>query len=78
MAWKQIAEQIVVAHLGGKVRPVLVIAWESHTGAIRVAWPPQNPAIEAPNPYSHVGKTRIEKVDYEPLDPDGFRVATSG
>jgi len=78
MAWKRITEQSVVAHLGGKVRQVLVVAWESHTGAIKVEWPLVNPAFAAPNPHSHAGRTRIEKVDYEPLDPEGFRIATSG
>jgi len=76
MAWKRITEQTVVAHLGGKVRQILVVAWETHSGAIQVEWPLQNPAHAVR--YSHAGRTRIEKVDYEPLDPEGFRIATSG
>ena len=78
MAWKRITEQLVVAHLDGKVRQVLVTAWESHSGSVQVEWPPLNPALVAPNPYSHAGKTTIEKAHYEPLDPDAFRVATTG
>ena len=45
MAWKPIAGQVVLARLDGKVRQVLVTAWDSYTGAVRVDWPPENPAV---------------------------------
>jgi len=78
MAWKQITEQLVVAHLDGQVRQLLVTAWDSYSGSIKVEWPLLNPAMVRPNPYSHARKTTIEKAHYEPLDPDAFRVATTG
>jgi hypothetical protein len=77
MPWKPIVEQFVVANLGGKVREVLVTAWNSDTGAVKVDWPPQIPSI-SPNRFSHSGKTSIEKARYEPLDPEGFKAATKG
>jgi len=78
VSWKPITDQLVVAHLDGKVRQVVVTAWESHSGAIRVDWPHQNPATASSNPYARVGKRQIEKSRYEPLDPEGFRAATTG
>ncbi len=78
MAWKPITEQTVVAHLGGKVREVVVVAWDTYTGAVKVEWPPPSAAPLVPRRYSKQVSTRIEQTDYEPLDPDGFRVATSG
>ena len=77
MPWKPIADQLVVANLGGKVRQLLVIAWNSDTGAVQVDWPPP-PVVVSPHRYSTVRKTKIEKALYEPLDPDGFRGATQG
>lgn len=78
MPWKPITEQFVVANLGGKVRRLRVTAWNSDTAAVQVDWPPQIPAVVSPNPFSHVGKTKIEQARYEPLDPDAFRAATKG
>jgi len=78
MPWKPIAEQVVVANLGGKVRQLLVTAWNSDTGAVQVDWPPQVPAVVSPNSFSHVRTTKIEKAHYEPLDPDSFRAVTTG
>jgi hypothetical protein len=78
MPWKPITDQFVVANLGGKVRTLLVTAWNSDTGEIKVDWPPQIPAIVPPNRFSHAGRTKIEKARYEPLDPDTFRAATKG
>jgi hypothetical protein len=77
MPWKPISDQFVVANLGGKVRQILVTAWNSDTGAVRVDWPPQVPALAA-NRFSHVGRTKIEVAQYEPIDPDSFRAATRG
>lgn len=78
MAWKLITEQEVVAHLDGKVRQVVVIAWESRSGAVRVEWPPPNSSGGSPNSHWLKGKTTIEKARYEPIDPDSFRIATTG
>jgi len=78
MAWKRITGQLVVAHLGGTVRQILVTAWDPYSGAIKVDWPPLDPAMVQGNPCSHTRKTTIEKSGYEPLDPDAFRIATSG
>ncbi len=78
MAWKPITEQFVVAHLGGKVRQILVTAWDSSSGAIKVDWPILNPPRVGHNPYPHARKTTIEKSHYEPLDPDAFKIATTG
>jgi hypothetical protein len=61
MAWKQITEQIVFAHVGGKVCRIPVVAREPHTGATEVEWPLLIPALVAPNPYSHTSTTRVEK-----------------
>jgi hypothetical protein len=78
MAWKPIAEQFVIARLDGKVREVLVTAWNSNTGAVKVDWPPQIPANVFPGRLSHVGRTNLEKASYEPLDPAAFMAATRG
>lgn len=78
MPWKPVAEQFVVANLGGKVRQLLVTAWNSDTGAVKVDWPPQVTGVGSPNRFSHAGKTKVEKSFYEPLDPDGFGLATRG
>jgi len=45
MPWKPIAGQVVLARLDGKVRQVLVTAWDSYTGAVKVDWPPENGAV---------------------------------
>jgi hypothetical protein len=76
--WKPITEQYVVANLGGKVRQLLVTAWNSDTGAVKVDWPPQVPFTVSPNRFSHAGRTSVNKALYEPLDPDGFMTATRG
>jgi hypothetical protein len=76
MPWKPITDQLVVANLGGKVRQLVVTAWNSDTGAVQVDWP--LPVVVSPYRNSTARKTKIEKALYEPLDPDAFRVATSG
>jgi hypothetical protein len=78
MTWKPISDQIVVANVDGKVRQLLVTAWDSYTGAIKVDWPRHHPALVSANLFSHAGKTKIAQSDFEPLDPDSFRAATSG
>ena len=78
MPWKPIAEQLAIAALDGKVRQLLVIAWNSDRGAIQVEWPPTNPDIVTRHRYSMVRKTTINLERYEPLDPDAFRTATRG
>jgi len=78
MPWKPVADQFVVANLGGKVRQLLVTAWNSDTGAVKVDWPPQVPAAASPNRFSHQGRTNVDKALYEPLDPEGFSAATTG
>jgi len=76
MPWKPITDQLVVANLGGKVRQVLVIAWNSDTEAVQVDWP--SPVVISPHRYSTVTKTKIESTLHEPLDPDALRAATKG
>ena len=78
MPWKPVAGQFVVARLGGKTRKLLVTAWNSDTGAVKVDWPPQVSAVVARNRFSHTGKTKIEPAHYEHNEPDAFRVATRG
>jgi hypothetical protein len=78
MAWKRISDQLVVAHLDGKVRQLLVTAWDSYSGAIHVDWPPVPPGATTHSAHTRVRKTTIEKSRYEPLDPEAFRLATSG
>jgi len=65
----------VVAKLDGKVRQVLVTAWNSDTGAVRVDWPLQTPSHSS-NRYSRIGSTKIDPSNFEPLDPEGFRAVT--
>jgi len=78
MSWKPITEQWVVAHVDGKVRQLLVTAFDSYSGAIRVGWPPQDPASVSQGRHSRARQRLIEKSAYEPLDPDAFRTATTG
>jgi hypothetical protein len=78
MRWKAISGQHVVAHLDGKVRQVLVTAWNPFTSAVKVAWPPENKAVASRRGFSLIGKTEIAEARYEPLDPDAFRAATKG
>jgi hypothetical protein len=79
MPWKPVTGQVVIARLDGQVREFLVTAWNSDTGDVKVAWPPQNPAVTSRRPLSsNVGKTQIAEARYEPLDPDAFRSATRG
>jgi hypothetical protein len=78
MPWKPITEQFVMANLGGKVRQILVTAWNSDTGAVKVDWPPQTPALVRRNRFSHAGRTKLDPASYEPLDPEAFRIATRG
>jgi hypothetical protein len=77
MPWKPIAGHFVVAKLNGKVRQVLVIAWNSHTGAVRVDWPLQT-SNNSSHRYSRMGNTVIDKSCFEPLDPESFRAVTVG
>jgi hypothetical protein len=76
--WKPITEQFVVANLGGKVRQLLVTAWNSDTGAVKVDWPPQVPFAVSPNLFSHARGTSVDKARYEPIDPYTFMIATRG
>ncbi len=76
--WKPVTEQFVVANLGGKVRTLLVTAWNSDTGAVKVDWPPQVPFARSPNRFSHAGRTSVDKARYEPIDPEAFLSATRG
>jgi hypothetical protein len=78
MPWKPVVGQAVIARLDGQVRELVVMAWDSITGDVKVAWPPQNPAIASRHRYSTVRTTQIAKSRYEPLDPDGFGAATRG
>jgi hypothetical protein len=75
MPWKPVAGHFVVAKLNGKVRQVLVLAWSSGTGAVRVDWPLQTPNNSS-HRYSRMGSTVIEKSCFEPLDPEGFSAVT--
>jgi hypothetical protein len=77
MPWKPVVGQAVIARLDGQVRELLVMAWDSTTGDVKVAWPPQNPAVVSRHRYSTVRTTQIAKARYEPLDPDGFTAATT-
>jgi hypothetical protein len=78
MPWKPVVGQAVIARLDGQVRELLVMAWDSTTGDVKVAWPPQNPAVVSRHRYSTVRTTQIAKARYEPLDPDAFTEATRG
>lgn|ERR1700688_4832062 len=79
LPWKAVTGQIVIARLDGQVRELLVTAWHRYSGAVKVAWPPQNPAVVSRHPFSsNVGKTEIAEAGYEPLDPESFRLATKG
>jgi hypothetical protein len=78
MPWKPVVGQAVIARLDGQVRELVVMAWDSITGDVKVAWPPQNAAIVSRHRYSTVRTTQIAKSRYEPLDPDGFGAATRG
>ena len=77
MPWMPIAGHFVVAKLDGKVRQVLVTAWNSYTGAVRVDWPLQTPANSS-HRYSRTGSTKIDSSNFEPLDPEAFRAVTVG
>jgi hypothetical protein len=77
MPWKPVTGHFVVAKLDGKVRQVLVLAWNSGTGAVRVDWPLQTPN-SSPHRYSRMGSTVIDKSCFEPLDPESFRAVTVG
>jgi hypothetical protein len=78
MSWKPISEQLVIANLDGKVRQVLVTAWNPFTSAVKVAWPPETQGADSRRRFSLVGRTEIAEARYEPLDPDGFKAATKG
>jgi len=78
MAWRSITGQVVFARLDGKVRQVLVTEWDSYTGAVRVDWPPENPAVVSRYRPPRVRNTEIDKARYEPLDPVAFKADTKG
>ena len=78
MTWKPVTGQVVIARLDGQVREVNVLAWNSISGAVKVAWPPQNPAVVPHRRYSTVRQTEIAVACYEPLDPVSFRAETKG
>ena len=77
MTWKPVTGQVVVARLDGRLRKVLVTDWESYTGAVKVAWPPIPPSV-APRYSANARRTQIAEAEYEPLDPESFRLATKG
>ena len=78
MSWKPITEQWVVAHVDGKVRQLLVTAFDSYSGSIRVGWPPQDPSAVSLGRHSRPRERLIEKSAYEPLNPNAFKIATTG
>jgi len=78
MPWKPIAGQVVLARLDGKVRQVLVTAWDSYTGAVKVDWPPENGAVVSRYRLPNARKTVIDRARYEPLDPVAFNADTKG
>jgi len=78
MAWKSVTGQVVLARLDGQVREVVVTAWDSYTGAVRVDWPLENPTTASRYRASRVRKTELDEARYEPLDPVVFRANTKG
>ena len=78
MAWKPVTGHVVIARLDGQVREVLVTAWNSIGGAVRVAWPPTHPAVAPRHRFAMVRQTEIAAACYEPLDPVAFRADTTG
>lgn len=78
MTWKPVIGQTVMARLDGAVREVWVTAWDSASGAVRVAWPLQDPSVLALHPHSAPRRTEFATARYEPLDPDAFIAATRG
>jgi hypothetical protein len=78
MPWRPVTGQAVLARLDGQVREVLVTAWESISGSVKVAWPPQNTALVPGHRFSKMRTVEIARARYEPLDPDAFKAATSG
>ena len=76
--WKPITGQTVIARFDGQMRELVVTAWNSFTGDVRVAWPPRNRAVVSGRGHSMAGMTQIPEARYEPLDPDAFRTATRG
>jgi hypothetical protein len=78
MTWKPVTGQSVLVRLDGQVRQVVVMAWDSFNGAVKVAWPPQNPALLPGHRSSRTRTTEIAVARYEPLDPESFRAATRG
>jgi hypothetical protein len=78
MPWKPISGQAVLARIDGQVRELLVMAWNSDSGEVKVAWPPQNHATVSRHGPSSVRTTQLAKARYEPLDPEGFNAVTRG
>lgn len=81
MTWKPVTGQTVVARLDGRVREVLVTDWESYSGAVKVAWPPPQPLSAVLRSFPDAQRTQRTKIDeaqYEPIDPESFRMATRG
>ena len=64
--------------MAGRSDQILVTAWNSDTGEVKVDWPPQIPPVIPPNRFSHSGRTKLDKARYEPLDPEAFAAATTG
>jgi len=77
MTWKPVTGQTVIARLDGRARKVLVTDWESYSGAVKVAWPPQPPSV-ASRFSAKSRRTQLAEGQYEPLDPESFRLATKG
>ena len=78
MSWKPIKSQLVMANLDGRVRQVRATEWNPETGAVKVAWPPQNPRKASHTRFSMVKMTQLDEAWYQPLHPDAFTSATRG
>ena len=76
MSWKPIKSQLVMANLDGRVRQVRATEWNPETGAVKVAWPPQDPTVGSRTRFSTVKMTQLDAARYEPLHPEAFRSAT--
>jgi len=78
MPWKPVTGLIVFARLDGQVREVVVTAWDSYTGAVRVDWPPESLATVSRYRPPRLRQTELDVARYEPLDPIAFRANTEG
>jgi len=68
----------VLARLDGQVREVIVTAWDSYTGAVRVDWPRESPTTVSRYRPPRLRQTELDEARYEPLDPVAFRAGTKG